>query len=351
MKKPVLFLSTLILIFLSSTIYAQEFNKKNVSYASSNTDKLKEAPKKVFIKNFKIYYQMIAEEVEKVQGGRQFGGGSYTGDATARLAVGVEGVDPEDLQELTNDVYSAYVEKLEALGLEVIISSELPKKEFFEDWELLKGPRINQEQIEGSLMVIPDNFDYYVKKVKKSGKEKSGAFMGGVVGESAEFQSAIYGPLPKVSYELGDIIVVEVIINIPSIYLDPKSALGTAKIKGGSNLRLQQGRVTYGAGKTKKPGVPYPDSYMEFAVTDAIPIPGVFKEEKFKAVAQRKVTTTPSYASFFTVANSTVNVTNTIECEAAVYKSEVSKKIKDYLNFTLEPVEKGLKGEKVKKLE
>ncbi len=330
---------------------AQDFHKKNVNYLSSGNDKLAEAPKKIFIKNFKIYYQMIAEAEKTSHGGRQFGGGSYTGDATARLAVGVEGIEAGDLQDLSNAVYKDYVSQLENLGLQVFTSSQLPQNSFFEGWQLLQGPRINQEQIEGSLMVVPAGFDYYVKKVKKSGKEKSGAFMSAAVGESAEFASAIYGPLAKVSDALEDMIVVEVIINVPSIYLDPKSKLGTAKVKGGPYLRMQQARVTYGSGKVKKPGVPYPVSYCEFTLKEAIPINGVFKAEEFKAVANKSRTNVPSYASFFTVENTSVNLSNTIECDAEVYKSEVGKTLNAYLEFSLEPIKKGLKGEKMKKLE
>lgn len=351
MEKKLLIICGLFIMMIDLETNAQDFHRKNIQYSSSHTDDLAKAPKKVFIKNFKIYYQMIAEAEKTTRGGRQFGGGSYTGDATARLAVGVEGIDPEDLQDLTNNIYNDYLSQLKAMGLEVVISSELPKTDFFDGWELLSGPRINEEQIKGSLMVIPENFDYYVKKVKKSGKEKSGAFMSSAVGEGAEFGSAIYGPLAKVSGELDDIIVIEVIINVPSIYLDPKSTLGTAKVKGGAYLRMQQARVTYGSGKVRKPGVPYPTSYFEFMLKEAVPINGVFKAEKFKAVAEKKRTTTPSYASFFTVENTTVNLTNTIECEAEVYKTEVGNKLKNYLQFTLDPVEKGLKGIKVKKLE
>lgn len=351
MKKLLLTLSFILaMVFGFIQLKAQEMGKKTINLQSAGTKDFQTAPKKVFLKNFKVYYQMIAEAEKTTYGGRQLGGGSYTGNATARLAVGVEGVDPVHLQELTNDIYNDYKSRLESMGFEVLTSKDV-NIEFFEGWELLEGPRINQEQIEGSLMVIPDGFNYYVRKVKKSGKEKSGAFMGGVVGESAEFASAIYGPLPKVSGELDDMTVIEVILNVPSIYLDPKSRLGTAKVKGGPYLRLSQGRVTYGAGKSNKPGVPYPDSYIEMTISNAFPINGVFEQEEFKSVAEKKRTSVPSYGAFFTVENTTVNLTNTIECDPEVYKKEVGKTVKSYLNFTLDQFEKGTKGEKVNKLD
>lgn len=76
---------------------AQMIPEKKINVIQVKSKNFNEAPKKVFIKNFKVYYQMIAEAEKTIYGGRQLGGGSYTGNATARLAVGVEGVNAEDL--------------------------------------------------------------------------------------------------------------------------------------------------------------------------------------------------------------------------------------------------------------
>lgn len=330
-------------------VSAQRITDKVVDVGQVQAKNLDEAPKKVFVKNFKVYYQMIAEAEKTIQGGRQFGGGSYTGNATARLAVGVEGVEPEELQQLTNALYKDYVTKLKNLGMEVYNSRDFPNLEFFSDDELLEGPRINQEQIEGSLMVVPEEFSYYVKKVNKKGKEK-GSFISNLGGEAtSEFSSSIYHKgLPKVSQELDDMIVVDVAVNVPSIYLDPKSALGTVKIKGGSNLRLENARVTYVSGKSPKPGAAAPDKYIELILKEPVPIEGVFEKQDFKSQAKREVTTVPSYATFFTVENSSVELSNTIKCKSEDYTREVGKAVTEFLDFSIDKLKIGLSGEKVK---
>ncbi len=339
-------LAALLCMMLSSG--AQEIPEKNLAVVQMKSKDFEEAPRKVFIKNFKIYYQMIAEAEKTIRGGRQLGGGSYTGDATARLAVGVEGVNAEDLQALTNDLYNQYVAKLKGMGMEVYNSLDYQNLEFHKEDQLLEGPRINQEQIKGSLMVVPEGFAYYVRRVNKKGKEK-GNFMTNVGGSYSEFGSSIYHKgLPKVSEELDDMIVVDVAVNVPSIYLDPKSALGTVKIKGGAYLRLQSARATYASGRLKQPGATTPKTVIELTLNKPVSIPEVFGEQDFKSQATKQVTTVPSYAGFFIVENSTVELSNTIKCDASVYKKEVGDIITEFLDTSMTKLKVGLSGEKVK---
>jgi len=336
------------LLLVATFTQAQEIPEKDLNILQMKSKDFKKAPQKVFIKSFKVYYQMIAEAEKTIRGGRQLGGGSYTGDATARLAVGVEGVSPEDLQALTNSIYNRYLEKLKGMGMEVYNSKDYPNLEFFSEMNKLDGPRINQEQIEGSLMVVPDNFSYYVNKVTKKGKEK-GSFVSNVGGSYADFTTAIYHKgLPKVSKELDDMIVIDIAFNVPSIYLDPKSALGTVKIKGGANLRLQNARVTYVSGRMKSPGAAAPERAIEMSLKKPVQIPEVFGSQDFKSQATKQRTSVPSYASFFTVENTSVELSNTIKCEASVYQKEVGDVINEFLEVSLAKLQLGMSGQKVK---
>lgn len=340
------------LIMFSFNTKAQDIPAKSIKALSVGSNKFSNAPKKIFIRTFKIYYQMIAEAEKTVYGGRQFGGGTYTGNATARLAVGVDGLAPEDLQSLTNDIYQEYIRALEEIGLEVITAKDLPDLTFFDGWRTIEGPHINQEQIKGSLMVVPEGFSYKVKKITKKGKEKTGGFLAGLQnvngGQAAEFTSSMYGLLPKVSKELDNAIVAEVAISIPSIYLNPKSKLGTAKIKGGPHLRLGKAKVSYISGVAKGMGVASAKSAYEMTLKQAIPIEGVFEGKEFKVVANKSRTLVPSYAAFFTVENKTVELTNVIRCKPEIYKKEVSKPVKALLTQSVEQLNKGLQGKKIK---
>lgn len=340
--------AVLIALIFSLEMDAQMITDKMVDIGQMQSKDLNEAPKKVFVKNFKVYYQMIAEAEKTIQGGRQFGGGSYTGDATARLAVGVEGIEPEQLQQLTNSLYNDYVAKLKNLGLEVYTSNDYKDLESFADDELLSGPRINEEQIEGSLMVVPEGFSYYVKKVTKKGKEKGG-FISNLGGETSEFTTSVYHKgLPKLSKELDDMIVVDVAVNVPSMYMDQKAALGTVKIKGGAYLRVENARATYASGKLNKPGAATPDKYIEVMLKEPIKINGVFAAQEFKSQAKKQVTSVPSYASYFSVSNSAVELSDVIKCDSEVYTREVGKAVTEFLDFSIDKLKVGLNGEKVK---
>ena len=151
--------------------------------------------------------------------------------------------------------------------------------------------------------------------------------MSGLTGDDGSFSSSIYGPNPKLSDELEDMFVVEVSFNVPSIWLASNNKFGSAKIKGGPNLKMAQAKISYISGKANKPGVAMPEAAAEILLKEAIPVNGVFKEEKFKSVATRSHTYVPSYASYFTVEDRSVEVTNTIECDPEVYQSEVKKPI------------------------
>ncbi len=349
MKKSVTALSAVLIVFaISIKSSAQEIPVKDLNVLQMKSKDFKKAPKKVFIKSFKVYYQMIAEAEKTIRGGRQLGGGSYTGDATARLAVGVEGVSSEDLQSLTNSIYNNYINNLKGLGLEIYNSKDYPNLEFFSEMQQLDGPRINQEQIKGSLMVVPDNFSYYVNKVTKKGKEK-GSLLTNIQGSYGDLGSALYHKgLPKVSKELEDMIVIDIAINVPSIYLDPKSALGTVKIKGGANLRLENARATYVSGKMKSPGAATPERAIELTLKKPVQIPEVFGSQDFKSQATKQTTSVPSYASFFTVEDVSVQLSNTIKCDAETYKKEVGDIINEFLTASVDKLKAGMNGEKVK---
>jgi len=162
------------LCLLAPVTFAQTLTEKDISDRGSlKPAKLVNAPRKVYIQSFKVLYQMIAEAEATAQGGRQFGGGKVAGKATARMAVGVQGVDIPDLQEVTNQLYQEFVTQLKDNGFEILTGKDAVGIKFYDGWELIEGPHVNQEQLPGYLMVAPAGYDYLVKRVTKKGKEKT----------------------------------------------------------------------------------------------------------------------------------------------------------------------------------
>ena len=323
-------------VLLGFSTIAQNINyKKDIKDNSTKPKLMKKAPKKVFIRSFKLYFQMIAEGKTSKRGGRQLGGGSYKGKATARLAVGVKGVSVAGLQELTNKMYAYYLKRLQDEGLEVFTAADLPKIKYFEGWEIINGPHVNEAQLKGYLMVVPEGFNYFVKKVTGKGKEK----IGGV------YQDKAY----KISKQLNDMIVADVELFIPSIWLNASSSmlanLGGAKVKGGPNLRLAAASfIKYQSGQFKINA--WPETSAILTLKNDIPIEGVFAQQKFKAVATQQRTTIPDYAAFFTVENVKVSITRYISCDEKTYVDKVGKAMQNYMDLTFNKLSNSLKGNK-----
>jgi hypothetical protein len=96
MKK--LLLSVVAGVFILSGAYSQNtegVSYKDFGYAQKKFDK---APKKIYVAQFRVVYQLMADWTESTQGGYQLGGG-VKGKATARLAVGLQGIEDNDLKE------------------------------------------------------------------------------------------------------------------------------------------------------------------------------------------------------------------------------------------------------------
>jgi len=330
MKKTVL---TIAAFMILSSSFGQIINeKKNIKDFSTKPKQMQKAPKKVYIRTFKVYYQMIAEAEKTNYGGRQIGGGSYKGNATARMAVGVKGVEVESLQKMTDELYSKFKAFLTSEGLEIYTAQNLPPIEYYEGWEKIDGPHINEEQFQGYLMIAPEGYSYYVKKVSNKGKEK--------VGEA--YQDKAF----KISDQLDDMIVADVELKIPSIWLDASAKLGTAKVKGGDYLRLASTSIIkFQTGRFNSISA-FPKASSINMLKSDIPINGVFSGEKLKTVATQQRTTVPSYASFFTVDNTAVDITNYVECENETYISKVNETMNAYLDLATDRFKKNLNGEK-----
>jgi len=336
------------MIFVFVLVFGQSYSQdivteKDVKTTYVKKKLMKEAPKKVFINTFKVYYQLIDSQSETKKGGRQVGGGAYKGDATATLAVGIKGVELNTLQEITNDFYNKLIADLEADGLEVFTAKTIKKIDYYQDHIILEGPNMNQEQLEGYVMVAPEGYSYFVKGISKKGKEK----------KKFKLVNTNY----KVSKQLDDMIVVDVTIVIPSIWLKEGVNLAGAKVKGGADLKLAQSEIkttnfvkqtqiiteiSFVSGKDKVAAMPA--TSVSSALKKDVEISGVFSDEKFKSVANKDLDNTAEYGNIFEVDNRTVKVTNYIECENDVYKAKVSQAIEELMNISYTNFRAVLKG-------
>lgn len=328
--KTILSLSlTLLLGF--SLAQAQYVTEKNVSPKGSyGENKLKKAPKKVFISNFSCYFHVVASASASSQGGRQMGGGSYKSDTKTSMTVAVNGVDVEDFKAITNEVYKRFITKLKAEGYEIIPTEKGASLPVYEGWTLMDGGNVNYANIPGYVSVVPEGQKYFVKKVTEKGREK-GAFL---------------DKSPKISKGLDNAIVLDVNFAFPFIKMDANSSnmLGTSSVKAKTDFVLGGAVGSDGMAMISEPSIvkfvygnpagAAAESYLAYNVTEEISLPGVFVEEKFKE--RSAASSTPAYYGIVFVDTEASAVTHQATCDPAKYREATIAVMNEYLDTALQ---------------
>ena len=150
---------------------AQDVGKMDIKESAAGQKKMVKAAKKIYISEFSVNYQMAYSQTSIARGGREFGGG-YRGDAKASLSVAIPGVSPEELQQITDDVYQQYIQKLEGQGFEIVGADEAGATDIFDGWERLEGGTISQAQFPGYLATTPKGIEYLHQSAFYSTKNK-----------------------------------------------------------------------------------------------------------------------------------------------------------------------------------
>lgn len=291
--------------------------------------KLSKAPKRVYIASFKAYFHVIASATAKSTGGRQIGGGSYKGNTSTTMTVAVDGVDVDDFQAVTDQVYARFVDDLKAKGYEIITAEEAGKTEYYADWMLKEGGTVNYANVPGYVSVAPKGHDYYVKKETKKGREK-GTFI---------------DTTPKLSGELGDAIIIEASFAFPFIEMNTNSSnfVGVSSVKAKTDFKmasaygqdgmtslLEPNQIKFVSGKG--PGASA-EAYLLVNVDKEVPIEGVFKEEKFKE--RTTASSTPAYYGIVFVENKKDEVTHQASCNAEGYRAATTKLMNQLVDIGL----------------
>jgi len=339
MKKSLLLF---ILSFLSNYwIIAQTTGNVELKDNGYSPKKFSNAPKKIFIAQFRVNYQIMFDYTETAQGGSQLGGG-VRGTAKSRLALGIKGISEEDLKEITDKLYITYVEKLKSEGFEIIYANEAGKISTFSEFERKTGGTLSTAQFPGYIMSIPTGYEYFVKGTSSKGREKST-----FVDNSA-----------RVSFELGGAIVARINLVVPFISdaesqaskMLSKASGGIAKVVMKTDLKLTNEMIAASgafatdlastqanyAYASKKIGV---DAVSNFVMKDPVPVKGVFEDKKYKAVETANFDfqgTNYGLFSVFSAEDSYFEKMQAVSCEPASYKNGVFEAGNKFLDATLQ---------------
>lgn len=278
---------------------AQTLGEFKEDYWGSNGKKLANSPKKVYIATFKTNFEIFKDAVD-YDGGGGFGGVSR-GASTARLAVGLEAVNEEDLKRITNQLYKDFVEQLTSNGYTIVTVEEVANAEEYSDRQLIIGGEITPSGLPGFVSVTPDDYKYYVKGYDKNGKEKKKYTL---TAEDPDVRTN-----RRLSKEIGNIIMAKVDLFI--MFSDEKSSWspGASAVKIKTDLRLiSQGMVSAEklTGFRMKGSTTFDkimsvvsftngDGYFEGRLKKPLEIEGVLKEETIKASAKGQTVGSTSF--------------------------------------------------------
>lgn len=306
----------------------QSITEKDVdNFGSFKAKQFKNAPKRIYINSFNVYFQVFGNARASTAGGEMLG--SVKGATNVAMGVFLDGVDNNDFLEVTNKVYNRYIDNLKKMGYEIVTADEAGKTEALKGWVRKEGGNINSAQSLGFVKVTPENYAYYVTGEKKSGKEKSGFF-------------ANTGVLSK---DLNDAVIANV--NMTFYFVQMKTYdsefIGYAKVSGKPNFHMPRllGDINnqvltsacYEFGKNL--------TATEAAVCTTIK-KGVWSEKqvfdpdiKFKEAATASSKSIPDYASVIFVNNTNLKASHYMPCDPTLYKQETERMMNEFLDLGL----------------
>ena len=319
-------------------MHAQEVGDINMKTSGFGQKKMSKAPKRVYISEFNINYQLAYSQTSIARGGRELGGG-YRGDAKASLSVAIPGIDLNALQRITDDVYEAYIEKLKSEGFEVINAETAGATDLLSGWEKQIGGEISEAQFPGYIATTPTGKDYFVRRVTKKGRKKNGIF---------EYAT-------KLSKQLDGATIIKINLAIPFVEEAEggvskslrKSIGGLAKVVVRPNFRLanyesvqlkntvltvQTGSGYYYMASLKNQG------QIVQSLKKDVEIAGVFEKKKYKATQSADQDIWGASNGFYTVFSyddRELKKTQAVPCKPEEYLAGARQVIEGYINTSL----------------
>ncbi len=306
--------------------------EKSLSKSGYGEKKMKKAPKKVFINSFFVNYQLIA--------GAQ--ATSISGHSKTGMTVALNGVEANQLQEVTNKAYQRFTKKLKDNGYEIVTADKAGETELYTDWQRLQGGTPSKAQLVGYLSTAPADYDFFVKRVTKKGKSKRGF--------------GIIDSAPKLSKQLDDAVVFEGVFNFQYVMLDASYnyLMESSKVKAKVNFEMptvaaaqsKEGWAGQGSGETsptlarfvykgRAPGLGA-ESIIAYSPKKDIDIPGVIEEKKFKEYTANPNTPYSNSASLGILVDEEVKVSHWVQADTEAYLAKAEESLNGYLDFMVE---------------
>ncbi len=336
---------TALLCAMTGIISAQslgEFKPKDTAYGLNKLKKAKGADR-IYIAGFDVNFQVYNEKQDFKQGGRMVGGG-VRGDALAEVSVGLEGLDEKTVQEITDQLYNDYIAKLKAKGLTIISPDEAAKTDTYADFVRMKGGGISHAQIPGVMTSTPTGYEYFIKKVKKDGREKTGGFMGNQAMMfpklSSDLDGATIGTVDLTVLFIseqggfkgfGAKVKVKTSLRLVGVEAVTMTSNAKFKVKGANKVTMATSTVGFYQGRAGAGAV----SMYSGTLAKPLAITGVIDDEKITSYARGGADfygTSSIYGTFYSADNKVTESAKVISIDLAKYKDGVYGAAAKFLN-------------------
>ncbi|MBV7269898.1 hypothetical protein [Winogradskyella luteola] len=168
------------LVFTFSMFFAasQTLGEVKSKFDNLGMNPKNKASKRVYINSFNVFVEVYREDVD-YKAKREFRG-KGRGEAKAKAALGLVGVEGSSLQEKTDQLYKEFLDDLKDNGFEIIGNELVKNTKYHSKSTPFKGPIVRESANPGILEVIPSDFSGFTSLKNASGKKskKSGLFPG-----------------------------------------------------------------------------------------------------------------------------------------------------------------------------
>lgn len=187
----------LTLLLPGSFFYAQDLGELDVKVYDYGTKHFRGGGQRVYVAGFNVHYQVYFSASDSQAAKRKTAG--FRAGSRVKAAVGLGGLTETALLDVTDGLYQNFRGQLEAAGYSFVDADVAAGISAYEGWERVAGGSVSRAQTEGYVTVNPRGVDFFVPRIKNSGKR--GAKL---------FDNTAY-----ISDQLDDAVVVKVDIFLP----------------------------------------------------------------------------------------------------------------------------------------
>lgn len=309
MKRMCLLLALLLPLVMS----AQIVTEKSIKDYSYGEKKLRKAPKKLYIKEFYINYQVLASETATSI--------NRSNRDEVSMTIGlVSDLTADDMQALTNRAYSRVKTRLEKAGIELVTFEEAGQIKQFQGKSTVAGGMPSSDH-RGYVYTAPEGARFY---------NAGGVGLVDIAG--------------KISKQLGDIPVLDFASTVRFIELmEDRQMGGASSIKGNISFEL----VPYSSKISWKGGAPMAAVNTQIQIGGkggrGIEIPGVIEKQKVGKRVEADYHYDFNMNMKYYKEQKTV-ITNPVKVDKQTYLEKAEQAINEYLDIFLDKYLEGVEA-------